>query len=113
MDASQIQLVPHRRFNPLTQEWVLVSPHRAQRPWLGKREDYPARDLPAYDPNCYLCPGNQRAGGNRNPKYTSTFVFDNDYPALLPDPPKIEVDESDLIVARSEPGICRVICFSP
>jgi UDPglucose--hexose-1-phosphate uridylyltransferase len=113
MELSKLQQVPHRRLNPLTQEWVLVSPNRAQRPWLGKREGHTAQDLPAYDPVCYLCPGNQRAAGNHNPKYTSTFVFDNDYPALLPDPPKIEVDESDLIVARSEPGVCRVICFSP
>jgi len=112
-ELSKLQQVPHRRFNPLTQEWVLVSPHRTQRPWLGKREDHAMQVQLAYDTQCYLCPGNERAAGHRNPQYDSTFVFDNDYPALLPDPPKIEVDDSNLIVARSEPGICRVICFSP
>jgi UDPglucose--hexose-1-phosphate uridylyltransferase len=113
MELPKLQQVPHRRLNPLTKEWVLVSPNRTQRPWLGKREDSIARAQPEYDPQCYLCPGNERAEGHRNPPYTSTFVFDNDYPALLPHPPAIEVDESDLIVARSEPGMCRVICFSP
>lgn len=113
IDFERLQHAPHRRFNPLTQEWVLVSPHRTQRPWLGKVEVRAEQSQLAYDPQCYLCPGNERAAGHRNPPYTSTFVFDNDYPAFFPDPPKIEVDESDLIVARSEPGICRVICFSP
>jgi UDPglucose--hexose-1-phosphate uridylyltransferase len=113
MELSQLEQISHRRFNPLTREWVLVSPHRTQRPWLGKHEDHSATNQPAYDPTCYLCPGNERAGGKRNPPYTSTFVFDNDFPALLPDPPRIEVDESNLIVAQSEPGVCRVICFSP
>jgi UDPglucose--hexose-1-phosphate uridylyltransferase len=113
MDLSQLQRVPHRRFNPLTQEWVLVSPHRAQRPWLGKVESRAMADQPAYDPSCYLCPGNERAGGVRNPQYTSTFIFDNDYPALLADAPPLEIDEGGLIVAQSERGICRVVCFSP
>jgi UDPglucose--hexose-1-phosphate uridylyltransferase len=113
MDPSQLQQTPHRRFNPLTREWVLVSPHRALRPWLGKREEHLTANQPQFDPNCYLCPGNERAGGNRNPPYTSTFVFDNDFPALLPDPPTIEVEESRLIVGCSERGICRVVCFSP
>lgn len=113
MDASQLQLVPHRRFNPLTREWVLVSPHRAQRPWLGKVEKPAAASQPSYDPSCYLCPGNERAGGERNPRYASTFIFDNDYPALLANAPAIETDEGGLLVARSERGICRVLCFSP
>jgi UDPglucose--hexose-1-phosphate uridylyltransferase len=113
MDSSQIQLVPHRRFNPLTQEWVLVSPHRAQRPWLGKVEDRPGSGQCEYDPKCYLCPGNERAGGARNPRYKSIFAFDNDYPALLADSPDFERNEDHLIVARSERGICRVVCFSP
>jgi len=108
-----LQEVPHRRFNPLTLEWVLVSPHRTKRPWLGKVEKTAAADLPAYDPTCYLCPGNERAGGARNPKYKSTFVFENDFAALLPGVPDFEADESDLLIARAEKGISRVMCFSP
>jgi len=104
---------PHRRWNPLLQEWVLVSPHRTQRPWLGQFEEDHTEKLPEYDPQCYLCPGNQRAGGRRNPDYEHTFVFDNDYSALLPDTPRASVDERGLLVAESERGICRVICFSP
>ncbi len=112
-DASLLQEAPHRRFNPLTREWVLVSPHRTKRPWLGKVEKRGDADLPAYDPSCYLCPGNERADGARNPKYSSTFAFDNDFAALLPDGPHFEIDEGGLLVARAERGICRVICFSP
>ena len=112
-DASLLQEAPHRRFNPLTREWVLVSPHRTKRPWLGKVEKRGDADLPAYDPSCYLCPGNERADGARNPKYSSTFAFDNDFAALLPDGPSFELDEGGLLVARAERGICRVICFSP
>ncbi len=104
---------PHRRFNPLTREWILVSPHRTKRPWQGQVEKPPPDERPAYDPNCYLCPGNTRAGGVRNPQYTSTFVFTNDFAALLPDVPPGEVNESGLLIARSERGTCRVICFSP
>jgi UDPglucose--hexose-1-phosphate uridylyltransferase len=110
---AQLQQLAHRRFNPLTREWLLVSPHRAQRPWLGKIEKTPAPDQPAYDPSCYLCPGNLRAGGARNPQYTGTFVFDNDYPALLPDTPEVSVDERGLIIAHTESGVCRVGCFAP
>ena len=113
MDASLLQEVPHRRFNPLTREWVLVSPHRTKRPWLGKVEKPAATNLPAYDPTCYLCPGNERAGGVKNPKYTRTFVFDNDFASLLPDVASFEIEESGLLEARSERGICRVVCFSP
>ena len=113
LDASLLQEVPHRRFNPLTREWVLVSPHRTKRPWLGRVEKAAATNLPAYDPSCYLCPGNERADGAINPKYSSTFVFDNDFAALLPDAPSFEEDEGGLLVARSEQGICRVVCFSP
>jgi UDPglucose--hexose-1-phosphate uridylyltransferase len=113
MSSARLQLVPHRRFNPLTQEWVLVSPHRAQRPWLGKVEERAPAGQPSYDPACYLCPDNERAEGARNPQYASTFAFDNDFPALLRDAPAIEIEEAELIVARSEPGICRVLCFSP
>ena len=113
MTFSELQQTPHRRFNPLTREWVLVSPHRTQRPWLGQVEKPVTPNQPTYDPACYLCPGNERAGGARNPKYDSTFVFDNDYAALLPSVPRVEVDEAGLLVARSEAGICRVVCFSP
>ncbi|MGI5917974.1 MAG: UDP-glucose--hexose-1-phosphate uridylyltransferase, partial [Anaerolineae bacterium] len=93
--------------------WVLVSPHRTKRPWQGQIERPPADNRPSYDPTCYLCPGNGRAGGVRNPAYTETFVFDNDFAALLPDVPANGVAEGDLLVARSESGICRVVCFSP
>jgi len=113
MDASLLQEVPHRRFNPLTREWVLVSPHRTKRPWLGRVEKAAPENLPSYDPTCYLCPGNERADGARNPKYPSTCVFDNDFAALLPDAPSFDVNEGDLLVARSEKGISRVICFLP
>jgi UDPglucose--hexose-1-phosphate uridylyltransferase len=103
----------HRRLNPLTGEWVLVSPHRTNRPWLGQVEATSSEPQPAYDPTCYLCPGNQRAHGVHNPKYDSTFVFDNDFPALLPNTVNAELNEKDLIVAQTEAGICRVVCFSP
>ena len=106
---------PHRRFNPLTREWVLVSPHRAGRPWLGQVEKTPAERLPPYDPQCYLCPDNERAGGLRNPAYSSTFVFDNDFAALLPDPSTADsmVSSTRLFQTDSTRGICRVVCFSP
>jgi UDPglucose--hexose-1-phosphate uridylyltransferase len=104
---------PHRRFNPLTREWVLVSPHRTQRPWQGQMEKPAVTAQPEYDPECYLCPGNARAGGVRNPAYTSTFVFDNDFAALKPGTAPDRFDENGLLVAESEPGTCRVVCFSP
>ncbi len=103
----------HRRYNPLTKEWVLVSPHRTARPWQGQVEAVPPEKLPQYDPTCYLCPGNSRAGGVRNPKYESTFVFDNDFAALTPDTPLETINQEDLIVAEGEAGVCRVVCFSP
>src|SRR3977135_1384502 len=85
---------PHRRYNPLSREWVLVSPHRTQRPWQGQVEPSVQEQRPAYDPTCYLCPRNERAGGKRNPEYEQTFVFTNDFAALLPDGPD-DVDDSD------------------
>lgn len=105
---------PHRRFNPLTGEWVLVSPHRAKRPWQGQVEKTAAANLPQYDPTCYLCPRNERAGGVVNPDYTGTFVFDNDFSALLPNE-STDIHESGhpLLVSAPERGICRVVCFSP
>ena len=103
----------HRRLNPLTGEWVLVSPHRAQRPWQGQVEAVADCSEPAYDPSCYLCPGNSRSGGECNPSYSSTFVFDNDFPAIRPDAAEREIASSELMVAQAERGICRVGCFSP
>lgn len=103
----------HRRFNPLTGEWILVSPHRTQRPWQGQVDAIPAAPQVHYDPACYLCPGNSRAGGACNPNYTSTFVFDNDYAALRPDVSEGSMDDAGLLVAKSEKGLCRVACFSP
>ncbi len=111
---------PHRRFNPLTREWVLVSPHRSKRPWQGQVEKSAADNLPQYDPACYLCPGNDRAGGVHNPKYSGTFVFQNDFGALLSDEPAGLAGEvfkqpgsQTLLTAIPERGICRVVCFSP
>jgi UDPglucose--hexose-1-phosphate uridylyltransferase len=106
---------PHRRLNLLTGEWVLVSPHRMRRPWQGQVEARPGDDQPAYDPACYLCPGNERAGGVRNPDYGGTFVFENDFAALRPSLAAHAGPSShdELLVARRESGLCRVICFSP
>ena len=111
---EELRKRPHRRFNPLTREWVLVSPQRTERPWLGKVEKAAAPAEQPYDPDCYLCPGNKRAGGARNPDYKTTFVFDNDYPALLPEPIlETHAAEDPLVLAVPEAGICRVVCFSP
>lgn len=104
---------PHRRFNPLMDEWILVSPHRTKRPWQGKQEPPQTDTGPEYDPDCYLCPGNTRAGGVRNPDYTGTFSFVNDFSSLLDEIPEEEYHPHPLVLGRSERGICKVICFSP
>ncbi|MDE3182834.1 MAG: UDP-glucose--hexose-1-phosphate uridylyltransferase [Bacteroidota bacterium] len=103
----------HTRLNILTGDWILVSPHRMKRPWQGKVEDLPKDNRPSYDSKCYLCPGNKRSDGSVNSDYKDSYVFTNDFSALLPDTPTGEVDEENLLVASSESGICKVICFSP
>jgi UDPglucose--hexose-1-phosphate uridylyltransferase len=115
IDLAKIREVPHRRFNPLTRDWVLVSPHRTQRPWLGQSERQPEERELRYDPHCYLCPGNERAGGVRNPQYEMVYVFENDFAALKPcvSPVSLGDGEKDLLIAETEPGACRVVCFSP
>ena len=113
MNETELRSTPHRRWNPLLREWVLVSPHRTQRPWQGKVEKAAPTPSIEYDPECYLCPGNVRAEGHRNPAYAETLVFDNDYPAMLPNVSPSEVEQGGLILGRVERGICRVVCFSP
>lgn len=104
---------PHRRFNPLIDRWVQVSPHRMKRPWQGQVEKAPPDSRPAYDPNCYLCPGNGRASGETNPNYTDTYVFPNDFAALLSEVPSAGEPVHPLLQSRAVQGICRVMCFSP
>jgi len=104
---------PHRRYNPLLDEWVLCSPHRLQRPWQGQVESEAQEARPEYEPSCYLCPGNVRANGERNPAYTATFAFDNDFAALLPESPVAPANDGGLLVTEPATGRCRVLCFSP
>ncbi|MDI3322143.1 UDP-glucose--hexose-1-phosphate uridylyltransferase [Pinibacter soli] len=104
---------PHTRVNLLTGEWVLVSPHRSKRPWQGKTESAGGAQRPEYDSTCYLCPGNKRVDGDSNPQYTEPYVFINDFSALLKDTPDGELNEEGLLMATSQKGICKVICFSP
>ena len=104
---------PHRRYNPLTDEWILVSPHRTKRPWQGSQEKSAPDDRPQYDPKCYLCPENTRANGETNPAYESTFVFENDFAAVLPDTPEAPASDNPLFQSKSVQGTARVICFSP
>ena len=102
----------HRRFNILTGEWVLVSPHRSKRPWQGKNEVLPPKKTISYDPDCYLCPGNTRINGAVNPDYKDVYIFQNDFPALQNNVKEFSLDNK-LLKAKSEGGICKVICFSP
>jgi UDPglucose--hexose-1-phosphate uridylyltransferase len=112
MSNTSLQDYSHKRFNILTGEWVLVSPHRAKRPWQGQNEAVNNEKRPSYDESCYLCPGNTRINGEVNPEYTDVFVFTNDFAALQNDSPTFNVNDG-LLKAQSETGICKVICFSP
>ena len=103
---------PHRRYDPLSDQWILVSADRTDRPWQGSVDRPPAVDRPAFDPSCYLCPGNTRANGDTNPAYKRTFVFTNDFAALRPDT-RPERVEDGLLVAETEAGTCRVVCYDP
>ncbi|WP_320130221.1 UDP-glucose--hexose-1-phosphate uridylyltransferase [uncultured Sphaerochaeta sp.] len=110
-----IQSDTHNRFNPLLGEWIKVSPHRTKRPWNGQVEKQPAQSRPSYDSSCYLCPGNTRSTGEKNPLYTDTFVFNNDFSSLLYDTENgiLEEGPHGLLQAKTEKGICKVLCFSP
>jgi UDPglucose--hexose-1-phosphate uridylyltransferase len=109
---NQFNTTPHRRYNILTGAWVLVSPHRNKRPWQGKKDKVQALPIEIYDAQCYLCPGNTRSNGEENPVYTSTYSFVNDFAALSPTT-NFEEATDGLLKATLEPGICKVICFSP
>ncbi len=104
---------PHRRFDPLKGEWLLVSPHRALRPWQGQQDSADLADRAPYDPECYLCPGNSRVTGQPNPDYSGPFVFHNDFAALLPDTPRPDDTTDPLFAIAAARGSSRVICFSP
>jgi UDPglucose--hexose-1-phosphate uridylyltransferase len=107
------QQFTHRRLNMLTDEWVLVAPHRTKRPWQGHEEEKSQKKHVKHDPSCYLCPLNTRASGATNPDYPSTYVFINDFSSLIDDIPEFDMGDSELLVGRSERGICKVVCFSP
>ncbi|MFM2480849.1 UDP-glucose--hexose-1-phosphate uridylyltransferase [Celerinatantimonas sp. YJH-8] len=104
---------PHRRYNPLTDQWVLVSPHRAKRPWQGQQDEPDRSERPSYDPDCYLCAGNSRINGEKNPDYKGTYVFGNDFAALKADTPDVPDSQDPLFQAATARGLSRVVCFSP
>jgi UDPglucose--hexose-1-phosphate uridylyltransferase len=104
---------PHRRYNPLLDEWILVSPHRNKRPWQGQNENLPEDHRPQYDAECYLCPGNLRSNGTKNPDYSNCYVFGNDFSALLQEEVAFDNDPSNLFQLKPERGINKVVCFSP
>jgi UDPglucose--hexose-1-phosphate uridylyltransferase len=110
--TTDLQDYSHKRYNILTGEWVLVSPHRAKRPWQGQNEAVSNEIRPAHDPSCYLCAGNTRINGEINPKYQDVFIFTNDFAALQTGSKNFNVNDG-LLIAQSEQGICKVICFSP
>jgi UDPglucose--hexose-1-phosphate uridylyltransferase len=113
MQQSELIQSPHRRKNILTGEWILVSPQRTQRPWQGEISVAPVTPRRSYEPECYLCPGNKRANGEVNPQYTGTYAFTNDFSALVPSVEKNILKNKNLLIAKSEKGICRVVNFSP
>ena len=113
MAKTKLMQFPHRRKNILTGDWILVSPQRTQRPWQGEISATPNERLLEYEPECYLCPGNKRASGDINPQYAGTYVFTNDFSALLPESPTEQVKSSELLITKAERGICRVVNYSP
>jgi UDPglucose--hexose-1-phosphate uridylyltransferase len=113
MNKFNQEIHPHRRYNPLLDEWILVSPQRALRPWQGQTEEFNEEQRSNYDENCYLCPGNERSNGTQNESYTSTFVFENDFSALMKEPVDQFDTESSFFQSKAERGINKVVCFSP
>lgn len=110
--SNDLQNLSHKRYNVLTDEWVLVSPHRAKRPWQGQEEDYQSTSRLSYDEKCYLCAGNARANGKVNSDYEDVFVFENDFAALTNNFEDFKLDDG-LLKAEAESGVCKVVCFSP